>query len=128
MGQPIMISMSDILLLAGAIVTISVAVKVVCEAIERIRKPNKTQDARITELESKSVKDFNRLNKLEEGNIVTQRALLALLAHGIDGNDIEAMRKAKAELTDYLIERYDRLKCHYSASNGFKSVNLITYH
>ena len=73
--------------------------------IERIRKPNKTQDARIAELESKSVKDFNRLNKLEEGNIVTQRALLALLAHGIDGNDIEAMRKAKAELTDYLIER-----------------------
>lgn len=105
MGQPIMISMSDILLLAGSIVTISAAVKVVCEAIERIRKPNKTQDARIVELESKSVKDFNRLNKLEEGNIVTQRALLALLAHGIDGNDIEAMRKAKAELTDYLIER-----------------------
>ena len=59
----------------------------------------------IAELESKSVKDFNRLNKLEEGNIVTQRALLALLAHGIDGNDVEAMRKAKAELTDYLIER-----------------------
>lgn len=59
-------------LLAGAIVTISAAVKVVCEAIERIRKPNKTQDARIAELESKSVKDFNRLNKLEEGNIVTQ--------------------------------------------------------
>ena len=50
MGQPIMISMSDILLLAGAIVTISAAVKVVCETIE-------------------------------------------------------AMRKAKAELTDYLIER-----------------------
>lgn len=105
MGQPIMISMSDIMLLAGAIVTISAAVKVVCEAIERIRKPNKTQDARIAELESKSVKDFNRINNLEEGNIVTQRALLALLTHGIDGNDIEAMRKAKAELTDYLIER-----------------------
>lgn len=105
MGQPITISVSDILLLAGAIVTISAAVKVVCEAIERIRKPNKTQDARISELESKSVKDLNRLNQLEEGNIITQRALLALLAHGIDGNDIEAMRKAKAELTDYLIER-----------------------
>ena len=105
MGQPIVISMSDILLLAGAIVTISAAVKVICEAIGQIRKPNKTQNARISELESRSVKDFNRLNKMEEGNIVTQRALLALLAHGIDGNDIEAMRKAKAELTDYLIER-----------------------
>ena len=46
-----------------------------------------------------------RLDKIEEVNTITQRALLALLAHGIDGNDIEAMRKAKAELTDYLIER-----------------------
>ena len=45
------------------------------------------------------------MQRLEEENIVTQRALLALLAHGIDGNDIEAMRKAKTELTDYLIER-----------------------
>lgn len=105
MGQPIVISMSDILWLAGAIVAISTAVKVVCEAIEKFRKPNKTQDARIAELERRAVNDYNRLNQLEDGNIVTQRALLALLAHGIDGNDIEAMRKAKAELTDYLIER-----------------------
>lgn len=105
MGQPIVISMSDILFLAGAIVTISAAVKVVCEAIGQILKPNKTQNARISELESRSVSELNRLGKLEEGNIITQRALLALLAHGIDGNDIEAMRKAKAELTDYLIER-----------------------
>lgn len=51
------------------------------------------------------MKDFNRLNKLEEGNIVTQRALLALLAHGIDGNDIKAMKKAKTDLTNHLIEQ-----------------------
>ena len=105
MGQPIVISMSDILLLAGAIVTISAAVKVICEAIGQIRKPNKTQNARISELESRSVKDFNRLNKMEEGNAITQRALLALLAHGIDGNDVEAMREAKNELTNFLIKR-----------------------
>lgn len=105
MGQPIVISMSGILWLAGAIVAISAAIKVVCEAIEQFRKPNKTQDSRIAELERRAVNDYNRLNQLEDGNIITQRALLALLAHGIDGNDIEAMRKAKAELTDYLIER-----------------------
>ena len=105
MGHPIMVSMSDILLLAGAIVTISAAVKVVCEAIERIRKPNKTQDARIVELERRAVNDYNRLNQLEGGNIITQRALLALLAHGIDGNDIEAMKKAKTDLTNHLIEQ-----------------------
>lgn len=99
------ITMPNILFLAGAIITISTALKIIFDMLDRMKKPNRTQDVRIAELESKSVKDFNRLNKLEEGNIVTQRALLALLAHGIDGNDIDAMRKAKAELTDYLIER-----------------------
>ena len=55
--------------------------------------------------EKKAREDYERLNQLEEGNAITQRALLALLAHGIDGNDIEAMKQAKAELTDYLIGR-----------------------
>lgn len=105
MNQPIVFTIADILWLAGAIVAIASAVNVVAEVIEKMRKPNKTQDSRIDELERKAVNDYNRLNQLEEGNIITQRALLALLAHGIDGNDIEAMRKAKAELTDYLIER-----------------------
>lgn len=105
MGQPIVISMSDILLLAGAIVTISAAVKVIAECINRMQKPNKTQDERIGNLEKKAREDYERLNQLEDGNAITQRALLALLAHGIDGNDIEAMKQAKAELTDYLIGR-----------------------
>ena len=81
------VTTEDVLWLAGAIVAISAAIKVVCGAIEQFRKPNKTQDARIAELERKAVNDYNRLNQLEEGNIITQRALLALLAHGIDGND-----------------------------------------
>lgn len=105
MNQPIVFSVSDILLLAGAIVTISAAVKVIADAVNHFRKPNKTQDERIETLETKSLKDWERLNRIEEGNAITQRALLALLAHGIDGNDIDAMKRAKAELTDYLIKR-----------------------
>ena len=45
------------------------------------------------------------MQRLEEGNKITQRALLALLAHGIDGNDVDAMKKAKTDLTNYLIEQ-----------------------
>ena len=105
MNEPITFTISSLLLLAGAILTVEQAVKAVAGAIQHFLEPNKTQDARLAELERKSVNDYNRINQLEEGNIITQRALLALLAHGIDGNDIEAMRKAKAELTDYLIER-----------------------
>ena len=105
MNQPIVFTISDILWLAGAIVAIAAAVKVIAGVIEKFRQPTQTQGVRILELEKKSASEVKRLADLEEGMIITQRALLALLAHGIDGNDIEAMRNAKEELTNYLIER-----------------------
>ena len=49
--------------------------------------------------------DNDRIEGIERGNRVTQRALLALLSHGIDGNEIDAMSKAKEELENYLIQR-----------------------
>ena len=110
MNEPITFTLSSLLLLAGAIVTFEQAVKAVAGAIHHFREPEETQDERIGTLERKSVKDWERMNrmderldKIEEGNAITQRVLLALLAHGIDGNDVEAMREAKDELTDYLI-------------------------
>lgn len=105
MNQPIMFTLSDILWLAGAIVAISGAINVVAKAVERMRKPNKTQNERLEVLEKRAKSDFERLERIEEGNVIMQRALLALLAHGIDGNDVEAMKRAKAELTDFLLER-----------------------
>ena len=50
-------------------------------------------------------KDLKRIEKIEEGNRVTQRAILALLDHAIDGNDIESLKKSSIELKDYLISR-----------------------
>ena len=49
--------------------------------------------------------DKARLDAIEEGNRVTQKALLALLSHGIDGNDVDSMRQAKGELEEYLIKK-----------------------
>ena len=105
MNQPIVFSISDILWLAGAIVAIASACKVVAGVIIKLKQPTESQGVRIEELEKKNRTEVTRLNDLEEGMIIVQRALLALLAHGIDGNDVDAMRKAKGELTDYLIER-----------------------
>lgn len=104
MNQALTITAGDILALAAAIVTLAGAAGAIAKLVDRIRRPNQKQDAMLEELERRSVNDYNRLVKLEEGNIITQRALLALLAHGIDGNDIDAMRKAKNDLTNYLIE------------------------
>ena len=32
-----------------------------------------------------------------------QKCMLALLSHGIDGNDIEQMQQARSDLNEYLI-------------------------
>ncbi len=109
MDQPIVFTLADILWLAGAIVAIAGAAKVIAGTIERLRLPNMTQNKRIEELERKTKNDFERLNKIEEGNIITQKAILALLSHGIDGNDIESMKQAKKELTNYLVENKSML-------------------
>jgi hypothetical protein len=50
-------------------------------------------------------RDLKRIEAIEEGNKVTQRALLALLNHAIDGNDVEEIRRASKDLNEYLINR-----------------------
>ena len=50
-------------------------------------------------------RDLRRIEIVEEGNRVTQKALLALMSHAIDGNDIERLKKAKDDLNEYLINR-----------------------
>ena len=91
---------------------IALAVSWIIKAVNKFRAPERKQDERITDLERRVAKhdefldrDKARLETIEEGNRVTQRAILALLAHGIDGNDVDALRAAKTELQDYLIKR-----------------------
>jgi hypothetical protein len=49
--------------------------------------------------------DLKRIEAIEEGNKITQQALLALINHAIDGNDVEEIRNASRDLTNYLIRR-----------------------
>jgi hypothetical protein len=49
--------------------------------------------------------DLKRIRSIEEGNRITQRALLALLKHSIDGNEVDELKSASDELTKYLINK-----------------------
>lgn len=49
--------------------------------------------------------DLERIKQIEEGNKVTQKALLALLNHAIDGNNTAQLKKAEEDLQQYLIDR-----------------------
>lgn len=94
----------------AAIVLISNAAEKVVQAVRAAKAPNAAQDERLNALEDwrkevdrKLSRDNDRLQDIDSGNRVTQRALLALLDHGIDGNNIKQMQDAKEALQDHLI-------------------------
>ena len=103
----------------AVILSVCAAVVVIANAIEKgirvtgaIKAPNEKQDGRIQciegrieNIEQKLANDDCRLKDIKKGDRATQRALLALLDHGIDGNNIKQMQDAKEELNNYLIEK-----------------------
>ena len=100
------------LALAGAINTLGSAGEKIAKVVRAAKAPNDEQDRRITENENavKEIKGFlakdkQRLDTLEDGNRVTQRAILALLGHGLDGNNQKEMKDAKVALENHLINR-----------------------
>ena len=97
---------------ASALVLLANAAEKIGKAIQHAKAPNKHQDERIGALESrmKAVEgklgdDKEALAALQEGNHAMYKALLALLDHGIDGNNIKQMQDAKSELQEHLINR-----------------------
>ena len=108
-----------ILGICGAIVTISAAAGVIAKAIERAKAPEIEQNKRLDEHDKRLkahdeiiVKfkeyfdnDDRRFKEIEKSNKITQTALLALLKHSLNGNDVDALKTAEKSLEEYLIDK-----------------------
>lgn len=101
-----------ILAAASAIVLLSNAVEKIIKAWKAARAPNVVQDERIKaledrleEVEGKLRCDRAQLDEIHEGLRASYQAQLALLDHGIDGNNIKQMQDAKEALQQHLINR-----------------------
>ena len=112
MNTMIAFTPGQVLAMCSAIVVISGAVHVIINLVYKVSAPNKLQNTRLDNIELRLEKhdeffrrDLQRFEGLEEGNRVTQRAILALLSHSIDGNEVGELRDAKKELQEYLIKR-----------------------
>lgn len=104
---------------AAAIITVAGAVGVLANFITKLKEPEKKQNDRIQHCEERLDKmdaivekfqsyfsnDDRRFKEIEEGNKITQTALLALLKHSINGNDTKALKEAEKSLEDYLINK-----------------------
>lgn len=98
-----------VLAAASAIVLLSNAAEKIGKAIAAAKKPNKEQNDRLDKIEGrldnidrKLEADKKRLEDADEIRQVELRALLALLDHGIDGNNITQMQAAKNGLLEHL--------------------------
>ena len=103
----------------SALITISAAVSIVISAIKKLKEPEDAQNKEIKDLKNDVIEikaqlkvhdeyfgnDNKRLSSIEEGNRVTQRALLALMSHAINGNDVDKLKKAESALKEYLITK-----------------------
>lgn len=95
------------------LITITASVvSIVVNLIGKAKTPNIRQDERIAKLEARMDvaeshldTDNKRLKQIEEGNRVTQQALLAIMRHDIDGNNMEQLREAESSLQEYLINK-----------------------
>lgn len=95
----------QLIITVGAVVTLFITVS------KAAQRPNQTQDERLdalekwqSEVEKRLETGSSHFERIDSGNRVTQRALLALMSHAINGNDIDKLRKAKDDLETYLTE------------------------
>lgn len=105
-------AVTTILVFAQAISTLSAAGVAIVLWVGKAKAPNQKQNERLDKLESDMVfvktcldNDNKRLDKQDEGNRVTQKAILALMSHAINGNDTDKLVEARDKLQEYLIER-----------------------
>lgn len=123
MNTPIVFTISEalqgFLYLCGALITVSSVATVVMKFLDWKNKPNQRQNERIEAAEKRLddvekrfqqydaffLSDKARLDDIDRSNKVTQRAILALLSHAINGNDIDSLHRAKHELEDYLTQK-----------------------
>lgn len=103
----------------SALITVSAAVAVIINAIKKIKEPENVQNQKLEDISKKidSIEarlkiheeyfnnDNRRISAIEEGNRVTQKALLALMSHAINGNDVDKLKEAESSLRDYLINK-----------------------
>lgn len=97
---------------ASAVVLLWSAVETILKIVKAAKAPNDKQNDRLDKVEKrldtvegKLDKDNERLDAIVSDNRITQRALLALLDHGIDGNNIKQMQDVKDDLYVHLTEK-----------------------
>ena len=99
-----------VLAAASAIVLLSNAIEKIVKAVKAAKAPENAQNMKIAEIEDRLKKvegkleaDKKRIDDANNCNHVLTKGMLALLDHGINGNNIDQMKDARHDVETYLI-------------------------
>lgn len=109
-GEILALACGLVLAVAGFINTVGSALEKIAKARKAAQAPNAEQDKRLHALEEwrkevdrKLANDNDKLEEINDGLRAIYQGQLALLDHGIDGNNIKQMQDAKEVLQHHLI-------------------------
>ena len=94
------------------ITTVSAAIAVIVKVIQLLKRPEKSQNERLSALESRMENvekhldnDNRRLNDIEECMKKLMKSNLAILRYLVDSENKEELTKQIKDISDYLVER-----------------------
>lgn len=109
-GEILALAIGGILAFCGAVSTVGGAIEKIVKAFRAVKAPEQAQNAEIDEIKTRLDKIENKLENdkkaiadAKECNHVLTKGMLALLEHGINGNNIDQMRDARNGVEAYLI-------------------------
>lgn len=110
-GQILSTAVALLLAAAGVIVTVGNAVEKIAKVIKAARAPNEAQNAEIRKLDERLTKvekhldnDNNKIKRMDTEHQAVLKALVALLDHGLNGNNVEQMQEAKKALINSITD------------------------
>jgi hypothetical protein len=99
-----LVQIRDFVIVLLAILAFIVLIGNVVKTIREWTKPGQTVAQWRSDMDE-SVKDNSeRIKKVEDGNKIIMKALMAIMNHEINGNSVDKLQKSLQELNDYLID------------------------
>lgn len=99
-----LVQLRDFVIVALAILAFIVLLGNAIKTLKDWRKPTNDATQWRNEMDESMADNTERIKKVEDGNRVIMKALIAMMNHEINGNSVDKLQKALGELNDYLID------------------------
>lgn len=99
-----LVQIRDFVIVLVAVMAFIVLVGNVVKTIKEWKKPSDNANRWREEMDENMKDNTDRIKKVEDGNKVIMKALIAMMNHELNGNSKEKLQKALNELNDYLID------------------------